>query len=100
MNGASMNRFLVLSCLTLLLAACAPQGPSALIVVTHDSFAASDSVIKSFEQAQNAKVTFIKSGDAGAALSKVILSKAAPLGDVFYGVDNTFLSTALAAWHF
>ncbi len=82
-----------------LLAACSPKpsAPQALTVMTHDSFAATDSVIRAFEQANNAKVTFVKSGDAGAALNKAILSKDAPLADVFYGVDNTFLSRALAA---
>jgi thiamine transport system substrate-binding protein len=39
---------------------------------------------------------FIKSGDAGAALGKAILAKGQPLADVFYGIDNTFLSRALA----
>lgn len=83
--------FLLLSC------APKPSGPQTLTVMTHDSFAATDSVIQAFEQANNAKVTFVKSGDAGAALNKAILSKDAPLADVFYGVDNTFLSRALAA---
>ena len=92
-----MRRFLAL--FLVLSAACAPQpaGPQTLTVMTHDSFAATDSVIHAFEQANNAKVSFIKSGDAGAALNKAILSKNAPLADVFYGVDNTFLARALAA---
>ena len=55
------------------------------------------SVISAFEQANNVKLVFLKSGDAGAALNKAILSKDAPLADVFYGVDNTFLSRALDA---
>jgi thiamine transport system substrate-binding protein len=63
--------------------------------MTHDSFAASISVVAAFEQANNVKVVFLKSGDAGAALNKAILTKDAPLADVFYGVDNTFLSRAL-----
>lgn len=77
----------------------APVGSAAatLNVMTHDSFAASESVIAAFEQANNVKVNFIKSGDAGAALNRAILSKNAPLADVFYGVDNTFLSRALQA---
>lgn len=74
-----------------------PAGPTPLVVVTHDSFAASEGVITAFEQANNAKVQILKSGDAGLALNKVILSKDAPLGDVFYGVDNTLLSKAVAA---
>ena len=82
-----------------LLAACSagPQNPQSLTVMTHDSFAATDTVIKAFEQAHSAKVNFLKSGDAGAALNKAILSKGAPLADVFYGVDNTFLSRALSS---
>jgi len=74
-----------------------PSGPQTLTVMTHDSFAASEDVIAAFEQANNAKITFLKSGDTGAALNKAILSKDAPLADVFYGVDNTFLSRALDA---
>jgi thiamine transport system substrate-binding protein len=81
----------------LLLAACGPKGPATLTVMTHDSFAASESVIGTFEQANNVKVVFLKSGDAGAALNKAILTRDAPLADVFYGVDNTFLSRALEA---
>ena len=63
--------------------------------MTHDSFAATEAVIRKFEQDNNIKLNFIKSGDAGAALNRAILSKGAPLADVFYGVDNTFLSRAL-----
>jgi thiamine transport system substrate-binding protein len=74
-----------------------PTGQQTLTVMTHDSFSASQGVIAAFEQANNVKVSFIKSGDAGAALNKAILSKDAPLADVFYGVDNTFLSRALQA---
>ena len=82
-----------------LLAACSPAPkpgqPETLTVVTHDSFSVSEKVIATFEQENNARVVFLKSGDAGAALNKAILTKGAPLGDVFFGVDNTFLSRAL-----
>jgi thiamine transport system substrate-binding protein len=66
-----------------------------LRVMTHDSFAVSESVLAAFEAENNAKVQFVKSGDTGTALNKAILSKDNPLADVFYGVDNTFLSRAL-----
>src|SRR5512146_2804427 len=72
-----------------------PQTGATLTVMTHDSFAASEPVIKAFEDANHVKVQFIKSGDAGTALNKAILSKDNPIADVFYGVDNTFLSRAL-----
>jgi len=87
------------SALILTLSACAqptPSGPSELRVLTHDSFAASEEVIRAFEQENNVKLTFLPSGDTGSALNQAILTKNAPLADVFYGVDNTFLSRALS----
>ncbi len=110
----------LLACLTLLVSACAGPGASAtpsspvatsvptgapsttgeqqtLTVMTHDSFSASQNVIAAFEKENNVKVNFVKSGDSGAALNKAILSKNAPIADVFYGVDNTFLSRAIDA---
>src|SRR5512142_1424808 len=94
---------LVISFLLLLSACASPSTPTkattpqTLTVMTHDSFGASKDVIKACEDANNAKLVFVKSGDAGAALNKAILTKSAPLADVFYGVDNTFLSRALGA---
>jgi thiamine transport system substrate-binding protein len=88
--------FLVLT-VTFALVSCAPKAPPELTVMTHDSFAVSQEVVQAFEQVNNVKVTFLASGDAGAALNKAILTKDAPLADVLYGVDNTFLSRALEA---
>jgi thiamine transport system substrate-binding protein len=78
----------------LLLAACQAE-PATLTVMTHDSFAVSEDVIAQFEEQNNVKVNFLLSGDAGGTLNRAILSKDAPVADVFYGVDNTFLSRAL-----
>ncbi len=72
------------------------DGIQEITLMTHDSFSASTDVIQAFEQANRAKIIFLKSGDAGEALNKAILSKNNPLADVFYGVDNTFLTRALA----
>lgn len=71
--------------------------PGALTLMTHDSFEASESVIKEFETLANVNLKILKAGDAGAALNKAILAKENPLADVFFGVDNTFLSRALKA---
>jgi thiamine transport system substrate-binding protein len=98
-----MKRFLLF--LLLLLAACSPQatetppsaGPQTITVMTHDSFSISEEVVKTFEEANNAAVVFLQSGDAGAMLNKAILTKDAPLADLLFGVDNTFLSRALEA---
>ncbi len=72
-------------------------GERQLVLMTHDSFNVSEDVIKAFEQQEGATVQILKSGDAGMALSKAILSKDNPLADLFFGVDNTFLSRALEA---
>jgi len=94
-----MKRFVFLftSLMLILLAACGPKTPATLTVMTHDSFAVSEAVMTAFEAEHNVHVEFLASGDTGAALNKAILSKDAPLADVFYGVDNTFLSRALEA---
>ena len=77
----------------------APQteGQEALIltVMTHDSFSISEQVLKTFTETSGIEVRFLKSGDTGTAVNKAILAKDKPLADVFYGVDNTFLSRAL-----
>ena len=96
-----MKRFFLLS--ILLLAACTAQEtegsaqPPTLAVMTHDSFTMSEAVKTAFENANNVNIIFLQSGDAGAVLNKAILTKDAPLADVIFGVDNTFLSRALEA---
>ena len=74
-----------------------PSDPRTVTVMTHDSFDVSEEVIAQFEAETGATVKFLKSGDTGAALNQAILSKDAPLADVFYGVDNTFFSRAIEA---
>jgi thiamine transport system substrate-binding protein len=74
-----------------------PATGATLTVMTHDSFSVSEQVVAAFQAQCGCSVQFLKSGDTGAALNKAILSKGNPLADVFFGVDNTFLSRALAA---
>jgi thiamine transport system substrate-binding protein len=87
--------------LALLLGACAPEiAPGearTLTVMTHDSFAVSEDLIRQFESEHNVSIQFVRSGDTGTALNQAILSRENPLADVFYGVDNTFLTRALGA---
>jgi thiamine transport system substrate-binding protein len=83
----------------LIFAACTPATstePRTLTVMTHDSFAVSEDLIRQFEEEHQVRISFVRSGDTGTALNQAILSKQNPLADVFYGVDNTFLSRALA----
>ncbi len=103
--------FTLLTALLIFLAACQPiqsvqtaqpgtsstGAPATLVIGSHDSFAISEEIITNFEQEHNVTLQFLELGDAGEALNKLILSQDAPLADVFFGVDNTFLSRALNA---
>ena len=95
--------FFLFTAFCFLLSACAPAStpasaePQTITVLTHDSFAISEDVITAFETANNADVVFLQSGDAGSVLNQAILTKDAPLADILFGVDNTFLSRALDA---
>jgi thiamine transport system substrate-binding protein len=75
----------------------APSKPdkTTITLMTHDSFAASKSVLRQFTKETGVTVKVLPSGDAGAAVNQAILTKSNPLGDVFFGVDNTLLSRAL-----
>ncbi len=68
-----------------------------LVVLTYDSFDINEDVLNAFQQETGITVEFRKSGDAGEALNRAILSKNSPQGDVLFGIDNTFLSRALGA---
>ncbi len=74
----------------------AAQGRT-LTLMTHDSFYLPDGVIESFEAAHDVDVKLLPAGDAGTMVNQAILTVDRPLADVLYGVDNTFLSRALAA---
>jgi len=95
---------LLTACQPVLPAAVPSDAPAAndaavttLTLASHDSFNVSEEVLAQFEAENNVKVQLLALGDAGEALNKMILSKEAPLADLFFGVDNTFLSRALAA---
>jgi len=90
-------RFFLLAAAVLPLQAFAAPQPPVLRVMTHDSFSVSKAVAERFETLHQAKLQFIRGGDAAEALAKAILSKGNPPADVLFGVDNTFLGRALAA---
>ncbi len=68
-----------------------------LTVLTHSSFSLDKGLIEEFQRTTGIRLRFLKGGDAGETLNKAILSRAAPIADVLYGFDNTFLSRALEA---
>jgi thiamine transport system substrate-binding protein len=87
----------LLSALGLAAAGCAGNGetPTEVVLVTHDSFALSDDVKRSFEEESGLTLRILQSGDASEMLTKALLTAGNPLGDVLFGVDNNLLSRAL-----
>ena len=72
-----------------------PPEPGEITLVTHDSFAVSEGIIESFEDATGITVNLLTGEDTGSMLSQVILTKDNPIADVVFGIDNTFLQRAL-----
>lgn len=73
------------------------QTPTPLRVLTHSSFDLPKELLARFEKESGTKLQVIKAGDAGEMTNKLILTKAKPIADVVYGIDNTLLPRALAA---
>ena len=96
-----MRRLLILLVALCVTSAAVPAGAGrsevTITLVTHDSFNVSKSVIRSFTRRTGITVKVLRAGDAGQALNQAILTKDDPIGDVLYGIDNTFLSRGLEA---
>jgi thiamine transport system substrate-binding protein len=90
-----MNKRIYIFVVGLLLITACGQQTNNLIVMTHDSFAISEAIITAFEDENDIDVIFLPSGDAGSILNRAILSKNAPIADILYGIDNTYLSRAI-----
>lgn len=84
----------------LLVTACSAASPSrdgqsVVRLMTHDSFDISAGLLEEFESETGIRVEVFKAGDGGEIVNKAILARDAPLADVLFGIDNTFLSRAL-----
>ncbi|TIC79377.1 thiamine ABC transporter substrate-binding protein [Nocardioides sp. GY 10127] len=66
-------------------------------LVTHDSFYLPKKLIKQFETETGYTLKVRSVGDGGTLTSQLVLSQDDPIGDVAFGVDNTFGSRALDA---
>ncbi|GAW48774.1 MULTISPECIES: thiamine ABC transporter substrate-binding protein [unclassified Nocardioides] len=66
-----------------------------VVLVTHESFVLPKKLEKQFEEESGYDLVVRGSGDAGTLTNKLVLTKDDPLGDVAFGVDNTFASRAL-----
>jgi thiamine transport system substrate-binding protein len=74
----------------------AAGNPSSLTLVAYDSFQVGDDAFDDFTKETGIRVEVVAAGDAGAMLSKAVLTAGNPEGDVMWGVDNTLLARALA----
>jgi thiamine transport system substrate-binding protein len=64
-------------------------------LVTHDAWALPKRLVTEFEKQSGYTLRVVRNGDAGALTNKLVLTKDNPLGDVAYGVDNTFATRAV-----
>jgi thiamine transport system substrate-binding protein len=78
-------------------AAAGSAGAGEVTLITHDSFVVDDALLADFEKSSGLQVTVLAQGDAGAMVNQLLLTASNPLGDVVFGIDNTFASRALAA---
>ena len=68
--------------------------PTPLRVLSHGSFSLPKATLAAFEKEAGVKLEVLKAGDAGEMLNKLILTRANPIADVVFGVDNTLAARA------
>lgn len=64
-------------------------------LVAHESFALPEELVAKFEEDSGYELEISKLADAGALTNQLVLSKDDPVGDVVFGVDNTFATRAV-----
>lgn len=82
------------------LACCAAHGAASaaeLRVLAHASFALPKPLLAQFEKDAGVTLRITKAGDAGEMLNKLILTRAHPMADVVFGIDNVLAAKALEA---
>jgi thiamine transport system substrate-binding protein len=91
-----MKRYTVLLAISaLVLTGCQAAEENKLVtLVAHDSFAMSDESIAEFEEISGYQLEIIRAGDAGSLTNRLVLTKASPVADVVFGIDNTFRGIA------
>lgn len=66
-----------------------------VVLVTHDSFDLPKKLVRAFEKESGCRLTHAPAGDGGELTSKLTVTQGDPIGDVAFGVDNTFAGAAL-----
>lgn len=73
----------------------APETPTTLTVVTHESFALPDELLARFAETSGLEVTYVNPGEGTSLVNQLILTKDSPLGDVVFGIDNSIATRAV-----
>ena len=82
--------------LVLLAGACSgDRSGTTVTLLTHDSFALSPETLEAFTESTGIDVEQLAAGDVGALVAQACLTAGEPLGDVLFGIDNTFLQRGL-----
>lgn len=63
-----------------------------ITVLTHDDFNLPEDLLAAFQKDSGVTVSISKSGSGGELANQLVLTKDAPLGDAFFGIDNSFIS--------
>ena len=83
-----MKRIL-LAAVTAVLLMPAVQAQTEVRLAVHKSFSLPKDAFAAFERANDAKVSVIKAGSGNELVNKLVLSRAQPIADAVYGLDNT-----------
>lgn len=70
-------------------------GTEEVVLVTHDSFHLPKRLVQQFEEQSGYDLVHAPAGDGGTLTNELVLTQGDPLGDVAFGVDNTYASRAL-----
>ena len=89
-----MKKIALLITTLLVLTGCAPQDVKLVRLAAHDSFVMSEELIAEFKEETGYELEILRLGDTGSLTNQLILTKNAPVADVAFGVDNTFLGKA------
>jgi thiamine transport system substrate-binding protein len=81
----------------LLALGCGAAQATELRVLAHASFALPKPLLAQFEREAGVTLRITKAGDAGEMLNKLILTRANPIADVVFGIDNVLAAKAQGA---
>lgn len=74
------------------------DGADKVVLVTHDSFGLPKKLVAQFEEESGYDLEIRQVGDGGTLVNELVITAGdEPLGDVAFGVDNTYASRALEA---